>query len=363
MDTLPNDLRVLINRHLDCYESGFLIGTEITKAKWAMYFYRDNHGEHFIGLFNDPDEELMRFFREAVLNGLKLKPSNVNMLGLMVGDIELIKSSGCDSSHAILSQQYHKFIIKAINKQQVDIVLHCDRPNNDKLIDNLNINDIEKLVTAYKTKNKTIIDHVVIANKYNILHIENILYALVGYNGDAEEFKTLFNKQFENRRCHIPHSLLYAAIVAKNKEVYNFLMGFEEINRPSILELYLVSAIELKSNDMAELIFLDLKQPPTLNRIIHYSYSYGCKKIFYKVIELNPHLINTLNIFDISMCDVDVEFLKFILVRKPPSQEDISKLMSNAVAAHRYDLYCYLCTVKMVIDDNAKFLGSLIEHL
>lgn len=347
MNTIPKDLLSLIDRHLNCYETIFLTETEITKTKWAMYFYRDDYDDHFISLFNDPDEKLMRLLDEVKINGLKLKSYNISKLGFILNDFKLIYEGGHTLFDRAIFSDSNKFFIRAINKQQTEIILQYHRNCADS--------NIERLVAAYKIGNQIIIDH--IESRFGEDSQIVILLKLLVYNNN--EFKKLFNIE---KYLSILPMLIYSAILLDNKDMYRFLMNFEPTkNRNFLLESCLDYAMRLKLNTVVELIFSDLTVFDH-KKIINHSYTYGCSKIFYKLVNLDPTLIDLLDIFG-SMNDVDLEILKFVLIQRPPSQREISQLMRIAINSNRYDLYCYLCTVGVVIDDNAKILSSSIKNL
>lgn len=372
MDTLFKNLFVSLDNHLNCYECMFLTGTHATKTKWAMYFYKDNkgnhyrdiNGDHFVSLFHDPDDELMKFLDEVKLNGQKLEPNNISRLALIIGDIELDKKSG-----NIYSRKFpdlHKFIIKAIDKQQTEIVFqyHCTKPISiyDYVRDYNDINPdfIERILTACKTKNKLIINHIVKfptpnyadgllgairAHEYEMDLMMNILFVALADN-NIERFKALYEQNIEIPEYGILYTFLIAAIFMDNKDLYKFIVESMGVGSDDMLERCLEYAMKLKRDDMIELILSDIKSIPNYFRNLNKSYLCGCSKIFYKSLESNTSTINDLFIFNSPMDNVDIELFKFVLKHRSPSPLQIEILMTNAKTAHRFDLYCYLCTLK-----------------
>lgn len=393
MNTLITDLSNLIDDQLDCYQATFL-GYPDSKIRWVVYFYCCKQQ----GLINfcrdNPDPTFVKILKrklENKFNVAQLRYDYILELGFKFGDEELVSLAypfvrqDVDRQHCIL---------EAIKSGHTNLVLKYEHPSLDfrSSAYNYDLRLPDKIIAAYRSGNRKIIDHILDVNSKDMKEpfprlIRLLMMASAATGSDKEllnrEFIELYNQSIEPEeqfRSNMAQSalkngniqlynnltspkdnnqldLIQLALEENNIEIYNYLRPLV-LPRYKPLDSYLIENVDDTPN-VVELLMktLDLSM---LGAYITLAYKNGRKNMFNRLIQIDPTLITTVNIMYNVNNKINIDNFKTVLSIAPPSIREIWKLKGSYFGINRYDLYFYLCSVEYIIKETSKYIGRQI---
>ena len=365
MDTLILDLYQLIDKQLDCYQCTFL-GYSDHKIRWAVYFYCRKNPRMVAFYEDNPDKDIVEIFKRYLESKPELSEyqyEDILKTAFKIGDEELIELV---YNRVPVDSDKQTCILETIKSGHTALVLKYEHPcPNFRDMYTYDIHLPAKIVAAYRSRNQQIIDHILNVNSCDLDNPRPKLTRLLMMTSTAsdtekqqlnQEFIQLYNDLLNStEKGKPPLSLIELAIEENNIELYKFLRE-SVLSYYKRLDKYLIENVN-DTHHVVELLVetLDFK---SLKSYIKIAYKNGRKNMFNRLIQIDPKLIDKINIMTDFNGKIDITCFKSVLSIAPPSTREIKDLISQSLKYYHYDLYIYLCSIEHKIKDNAKHLGQ-----
>lgn len=314
MNTLPNDLRLLLSRHYDCVDASFLSTSEYNPVKWVMYFLRKKDYKSLKHICSRYDRRLVNVCRYIVSYlSKKIPEETISAIRLQYVYIDFTRALEHGDSGAVYDLYKGNEQLGSIFKK-LTIAL---RNNDLKMygfivkVNDLSKNKIFKLFTlAVKNqydKFKVHLDYLIKKNEIPWNIKDCMEYVALLPNGFR--YLKYWLKKYEG--CSVDDIIMKAMLNNVDIDIINLL-------------------VKTSSKSIA----------------LRFAYLTGYMPFYKKMLVENPLEVQKLDICWFNkyeyMTNVKIEMLVDLFEHYPPSVREIHSLINTSKKSGRYDLFVYL---------------------
>lgn len=339
MNTLPNDLRLLLDSHLHAYESVLLELNPFDSSnttKWGLYFYQKNRIDDLFEMYLDDKHASISLLRQILIRNPILKDRIPYSVAPRSGDVELMES--------LKKRTTPEFFNKVSILQLIE---------NNKL-------NLLRIYYKKATDRQYLVPHQLIAARNNLDILKYIIEVNEGslditcrtiiaiIEGDSQKFVKCIDYLYSNKYIDFDDTAILTCIMKMDE--LSFLKYFQ--TKTSYSDRYILRlAIKCKAHNIIK-HYIATNQEVCLAHLKH-AFHYNNTAILNLIRETQPLLLDDLNLYSLSKdlgivnitSKIKLDFLIEFFNNSPPSRREIKYLINQALEVSRYDLYCYLCSL------------------
>lgn len=318
MDTLPDDLRILLARHYDCVDASFLSTSEYDPVKWVMYFLSKKDYKSLKHICSRYDKRLV-----SVVQYILGYPHN------------MLPDETCRIMR--LHYVYIDFTV-ALKNGNSDVV-YKSYLGNEELS-----HVLDKLIIALKNDDHKMYKFIV---KINHLNKDKIF----------KLFTLAVKNQYDKFKVHLNY------LINKNHTPWSTKCCMEYIallpNSFKYLKYWLVKSNNTSAlDDIIKKAMLNNAPIDTINLLVKTSsntvalrlaYLTGYMPFYKKMLSESPLEVQKLDICLFNkyeyMTNIRIKMLVDLFKHYPPSVRELHSLISTSKKSGRYDIFIYLSTL------------------
>lgn len=338
MDTLPNDLTILLTKHFHCIEDGLFFNSGYDPVKWVMYFL---HKKDYCSL-----ENICSRYDKRLVNILEYISSNLPNDNYYANNlVRHIKWT-------------HENMSDILNNGDSDRVYKYYKNSKHDRSEYVHYSEVVKCmaIAVRDGDNKM---YQFLLNFYNL--DRNIFGQIMRsvFEKQYSSFTTLIDKLVDRDQCRERLGLfldyLQIVIVLNDLKYIDYLVNKINIEKPELERL--IEEAMLSNVDIEIITFLvdkwELKEPVEYKEPktpLYYAYITGYMPFYKKVLSETPHEVAKFNICSLDRYSFtemrNIEVLIDIFQHYPPSTRELYyTLIPLSKEAGRCDIFMYLSSL------------------